>query len=1056
MRDRLDSSAPLPGPWAALATALAYGTVGWLAVQLATPPSPASAMYPSAGIALVAALVYGRWALAGVVLGSFTVNLVLAIERGPVLPGDWATVVLLGLGAALQAAIGRVLIRRWVSQPLTLTEPVDMLRFFLLGGPLACTVSASVATAVLLWGGVLTTADAASNWWTWWIGDTLGVLIGAPIALTLVGQPRAAWGPRRSVVALPMLLASGLLATATAWVAQAHDERMRVTFEHDAQTLADSLDARLQQPQMALLALHGVYDTQPSLEPAELRKVAQAWLQAQPFLKALGYSERVARPDVPAFEARVRAEGPVADYAVFDRPEGGPSPGPEVVAIRQIEPLAPNRGALGVNALSIPAARAAVEQALVTGRDAATAGFRLTQSPGDETGIALYRLLYRGETQDEPSRRQAFRGLVFVTLRLDALVTDILTARPAYLDWCLIDPVPGAERMRLAGPPGCEAAAVTGPLSMRRSLSIGGRDMVLRVSSQRARVPGVAEGGGWLFSVIGLLATSLLGALLLVVSGREQRIQTAVAARTRDLRRAGQALRESRERLRNIVDHVPIGVVYTDLEGRVMQANPRLLAMMGLQALPDDPTLLTDWAHPDDRAALGEELRRLSTGQTEVVRRQMQLVTEGGEARQVQLGLSTLHDEQDQPRRLVGVVEDIGEHLLLQATERARQQAEAASLAKSEFLGRMSHELRTPLNAVLGFAQLLSRDSAHPLEPHHQRWADQIQDAGWHLLNMINDTLDLSMIESGSVKLHPQVLSPEALLQATLPLLALPAETHQVQLHPLRVQAPKLRLTGDETRVKQILTNLLSNAVKYNVPGGEVEATVRQGTDGAVEIVVRDTGLGLTPSQQEGLFQPFNRLGRESSGTEGTGIGLVISRRLAELMGGRLFVQSSTPGKGSTFVLSLPRAEDALAHAAGADDDTMLTSYRRRHVLYVEDNETNAVLLRGMLAQRPQIELSVSTLGLDALVAIRSEPPDLLLLDMHLPDIDGMDLLRHLKQDDSTAALPVLVLSADATPERRARALAEGAAGYLTKPLDLAELLTQVDRLLSEVDTRWG
>jgi signal transduction histidine kinase len=231
------------------------------------------------------------------------------------------------------------------------------------------------------------------------------------------------------------------------------------------------------------------------------------------------------------------------------------------------------------------------------------------------------------------------------------------------------------------------------------------------------------------------------------------------------------------------------------------------------------------------------------------------------------------------------VVEDITEHLRLAETERARDAAEASSRAKSEFVSRMSHELRTPLNAMLGFAQLLSMDRKPALAPQQLGWASQIQRAGWHLLEMINDTLDLARIESGAVELSVQPLELAPLVRASVALVSAAADKRGIVL--AEELDPRASATmGDETRLKQVLTNLLSNAVKYNRDGGRITVESRLANERHVEIVVRDTGLGMSPTQVDSLFQPYNRLGRESSTIEGTGIGLVISRRLAELMGG--------------------------------------------------------------------------------------------------------------------------------------------------------------------------
>jgi len=256
--------------------------------------------------------------------------------------------------------------------------------------------------------------------------------------------------------------------------------------------------------------------------------------------------------------------------------------------------------------------------------------------------------------------------------------------------------------------------------------------------------------------------------------------------------------------------------------------------------------------------------------------------------------------------------------------------------------------------------------------------------------------------------------------------------------------------------VKQILTNLLSNAVKYNVDDGRIHVASRRDGADHVEIVVTDTGLGMTPQQMTDLFQPFNRLGRERSTLEGTGIGLVISQRLAELMGGSLRAQSVS-GQGSSFILSLPCAPHPDSVPSGLDELVQSSAeYHRRRVHYVEDNETNVEVMRGILAQRPQVELSVSITGLDGLAAMRQRLPDLVLLDMHLPDISGMELLRHLKGDRRTAGIPIVVVSADALAHQIDAAFEAGASHYLTKPVNVNELLAVLDTLLERMDTAFS
>ncbi|MEW6707276.1 MAG: PAS domain S-box protein [Pseudomonadota bacterium] len=1059
---------PPPSFLVMLATAAAYLIVGTLSLWLAFTPSYAVPLYPAAGIALACVLSYGRSVLPGVALGAFGVNLLLTGSRDIAAEGVALFVVPLAVavGAALQAAVGAALVRRYVAQPLTLSEPRDVARFFALGALLACTLSASFAVPALSAMNALSPSGAVGTWWIWWAGDSLGVVIGAPVALTLIGRPRPEWVHRRRTVGLSLVLVTALLAVATAQVARWDEQRTRVIFERDASRSADALAAQLEHPLHALEAVRGTMAAMGGVTQGALREASAYWL-AQPFhLKAIGWAQRVPRSMVPAYEDAVRAELRLPGYRVFDRGDADASPqarrDAEVLAIRYIEPMQDNAAALGVNPLSIGPARPALQATLASGKPAASGGFRLTQETGEQTGVVIY-LGLDDKTLGRLDARGHMVGALFATLRMEEAVRSVAATLPAYLQWCLLDNDPRGGRRRLAGAPGCEEDAGTG-FVQRRRLDYAGRQWEVRLSAAAHAVP---DSRNWrnasLFSLVGLMATALLGALLLTVTGRTRRIEVAVAERTADLQhevaertRTEAALRESEQRFRNILDHVPIGVIYTDLPGRIKEANPKLREMVGYQAEELATMSAADLTHPQDRPAFVELSQRLERGEIATFRRQNRFVGKDGRVIWVQVGVSLLRDPQGRPQRLVGVVEDITEHLKLLEAERARESAEAANRAKSDFVSRMSHELRTPLNAMLGFAQLLDLDRQSPLAPHQVEWTSQMQQAGWHLLRMINDTLDLSRIESGSIKLDIQPVLVTRAVEATRVLVEQEARRRNLRVQTyLDPEAPAL--LGDETRVKQILTNLLSNAVKYNVQGGSVTISSRRADPRTVEIEVRDTGLGLSPQQMAELFQPFNRLGREGHG-EGTGIGLVISRRLAELMGGSLSAESEA-GAGSCFRLRLPLAMEphppAMAQADGGGTGAP-PEYHQRLLLYIEDNDTNAEVMRGIMAQRPQVRLLVCKTGAEGLAAVRRAPPHLVLLDMHLPDMDGLALLQALKADPATAEVPVIVVSADATAARIRQALAGGAVHYVTKPVNVAEMLALLDETLEPQDTRYG
>jgi signal transduction histidine kinase/ActR/RegA family two-component response regulator len=375
---------------------------------------------------------------------------------------------------------------------------------------------------------------------------------------------------------------------------------------------------------------------------------------------------------------------------------------------------------------------------------------------------------------------------------------------------------------------------------------------------------------------------------------------------------------------------------------------------------------------------------------------------------------------------------------------RAELEAERANAAKSEFLSRMSHELRTPLNAILGFAQLLEMDD---LTPSQQENVAPILAGGHHLLELINEVLDISRIESGRIQLSPEAISVDTLLREALDL-----------IHPLAADygvaargqySPERFVRADHQRLKQVLLNLLANGVKYNRRGGTLTVTYADAAAGRLRICVTDTGAGISREMQERLFVPFDRLGAERQGIDGTGLGLVLSRRLVEAMGGSLGVES-TVGQGSTFWIDLARVEAPAAEMLAPEPNAQVPGAEQAMtVLYVEDNLSNLRLIERALAGRRNVKLVPAMQGRLGLDLAREHDPDVILLDLHLPDIDGSEVLGRLQADPKTRPIPVIIISADATPGQIQRLRAAGARDYMTKPLNLAKLLRALEDIVA-------
>jgi signal transduction histidine kinase/ActR/RegA family two-component response regulator len=380
--------------------------------------------------------------------------------------------------------------------------------------------------------------------------------------------------------------------------------------------------------------------------------------------------------------------------------------------------------------------------------------------------------------------------------------------------------------------------------------------------------------------------------------------------------------------------------------------------------------------------------------------------------------------------------------------QEVNKQLRAANEAKNEFLSRMSHELRTPLTAIMGFSDLLSLTQ---LDERRSRWVASMLKASNHLLNLVNEVLDLSRIESGQISISLEPVSLRPLLEDALELMRPLATSHNVTVH-----GPADPVGGyvfaDSQRLKQIVINLISNAIKYNRAGGEVRLSVDPVGSDHVRINVSDTGDGIDKASLEKLFVPFERLNAAASGVDGTGLGLALSRTLIEAMHGSVDV-SSTPGVGSTFWVELGRSEPAAVQHIRTDESLLLAVREyatERRLLYIEDTVANVRLIEAILEQRPSIRLLPAMQGQLGLELAREHRPDLILLDLHLPDLTGDEVIARLRAEPATRDIPVVVLTADATKRQIAELVATGARDYLTKPIGVRRLLEVVDELMGE------
>jgi PAS domain S-box-containing protein len=517
-----------------------------------------------------------------------------------------------------------------------------------------------------------------------------------------------------------------------------------------------------------------------------------------------------------------------------------------------------------------------------------------------------------------------------------------------------------------------------------------------------------------------------------------------------DQRRAQQALREADERSALATRSAGIGIWEVLVDSGEARWDEQMFRLRGLAPAQRPPTREQRLAlvHPDDRR-LSIDAHIGALPSREPWRHEFRLLLPDGSVRWLASRSIAIEDDHGQVVRRLGVNWDITD---AKDAEAARQQAavaERASLAKSQFLSRMSHELRTPLNAVLGFSQLLQMKARGTGDADQIVKLGHIHSAGRHLLNLIDGVLDLSSMESGELPMQLMPVNLADVLQQAQPLLAELVARHGVHL----VLGPLHEVVhADATRLLQVLVNLLSNGIKYNRPGGEVRVDAHR--DGqSVVICVSDTGQGMSAEQLTHLFEAFNRLGAEHTGVEGTGIGLTIVKALVEGMGGTIAVRSRS-GQGTSVELRLPGV--ATTPAAPPPDlpqrvpDCVDAATRQRsgRLLYIEDNIVNVMLVEELVRTLPGVSIVSEFTGTAGVRRVRELQPDLVLVDMQLPDFDGFEVLRRLRAQPETAAIPCIALSANAMTEDIDRALRSGFAEYWTKPIDFKHFLDSIDRWL--------
>ncbi len=889
-----------------LLVAFAYYLTGRLGLLLAIPPGYATAVWPPSGIALVSILAWGYRVSPGILAGSLLINIATSFDGS-----SWTTILAsgsvaagIGLGASLQAAAGTFLIRRFVGFPNSLVREQDVVRFLLLGGPVACLVSATMGITGLWAAGMIPASGIAFNWWTWWVGDTIGVLVCAPLVLIWTATPREIWKQRRISVGIPLCGLFGLAIFFFARISAWEQEELRVEFNNRADVEANKVRESFENHLDILYSLSGLYEAFREVGEQEFAVFAEREIRQHPGIQALEWIPRVRDEARSDFERRAASRGHPGFKILERHPTGRLEPATRRADYFPVQYLVPRTGneiLFGYDVASDAVRAEALWQASERGAPAATA--RITLLSRQESGVLVFLPVYEG-TPAPDRRGEALRGFVTAVLRpTDILGVCLGAAGTADLSVRLVDTQAAAGASLLARNGGDPKEASTA-FARSVALSVAGRSWALHFAPNATYLDARRSWKAWAGLAGMLLFTGLLGAFLLVVSGRSAMVEQMVTARTAELsstnaslerevaerRRSEDALKISEERFRLLGAAAPIGIFLTDIQGNCLFTNARWQEITGLTL---EQSLGEGWSraiHPDDREEvfqLWSEAVRTKT----LFAHEFRFLRPDGRICWVSARASELRSHDGTPVGFVGTDEDV--------TERREMDRR-----KREFISVVSHELRTPLTSISGALGLISSGVTGPLQKPTQDMMNVAYRNCDRLIRLINDILDLEKVESGRMDFHLEPLPLTPLVEQAL-------EANRAYSQPLQVSLklssplPGAHVRADADRMMQVLTNLLSNAAKYSPPGAGVTVDILR-REGGIRVSVSDQGPGIPEEFRERIFQKFAQA--DSSDTRqkgGTGLGLSIVKAIIEKFGGRVGFDSGAD-EGSTFWFELP------------------------------------------------------------------------------------------------------------------------------------------------------
>lgn len=987
----------------------AYFATGKLGLMLAVPPGYATIIWPPSGIAIGALLLFGRSVWPGVFIGSLLLNCGVGTEELALSEthlGELLVASGIGAGSTLQAFVAWAIVTRLFGSSIGLKDWHDVLRLFGSAGPLSCIIAASVGTMTLYVSGAIGTGALADNWTTWWLGDTLGVLVFLPLALVGLGNTRRLSWRGHSIGVLPsaalvvIMLPLGMTLFAWQITTEYNFDKSHSLFASLANENEKALINRLSTYEQGLRGGGGFFSAVDTMSREKWRTyVENLDLDARyPGINGIGYIADLKRLDDVQFMAAERQDGAPEFDIHPEKVERGR------FIITYIEPIADNREALGLNIAFEKSRYEAAVHARDSGLATITRRILLVQDSTKSPGFLLLQALYRkGLPIDTMEQRQAaFMGWIYAPFVGRSFMADLTPSQGETLHLKVYDGTTIDDGdLIFSSEPAAVRATMAPEFTVRHKLKIMQKTWTLEWTSTpefervtASNEPKLILGGGLLF-------TMLFGTLLLFFARRAETVRRLVALKTREIE-AGE------ERFRLAMEYASIGMGVVDIDGRWLQLNPSLRDLLGY----DKDALIgkdfRDALHPEDREAGQEDFCEILAGESTGCQVEMRYLHSSGRAIWALVNLSLARNADGSPRYFIVQIQDI--------TDRKEMDR-----VKSEFVSTVSHELRTPLTAIRGSLGIILQAMTDDIPPKANRLLNIAHNNCDRLIHLINDILDIEKIASGRMRFEMKLEDLASLVEQSI-------EGNQSYAERFNVSYVATSLTSavvniDADRMMQVLANLLSNAAKFSPADSEVEISLDV-VGGQARLSVRDHGAGIPEDFRSLIFTRFSQA--DSSATRakgGTGLGLNITKQIVEQMGGEIGFETEVD-QGTVFWVTFPEAiasiNDALAGTAGpiSVDGRMLPT-----ILHVEDDADLCHFLAVALHEKAYI-LRATCLE-EARALLKTHSFSLIVLDQGLPDGTGLSLLDDFEGRPEDMRPPVVILSADEiSDETRKRVVA--------------------------------